>query len=70
MILLLDEALTIEEIALLMNLCELRNLLEKADFDPDTRDKLGDKLDNLTRDTISHSKTISEMIKTIIQNEP
>lgn len=69
MFLLLSEGLSIEEIPNLTNLDELEDLIEKIDFDAATKGKLTGWIKYLKKDTVKHSKSFTEMIRSVAKSK-
>jgi hypothetical protein len=63
----LDEALTMEEIPVLVKLYELERLAGLLDLDPSTSELLKSGLYRLRKDSVSHSKTFSELIGYVLK---
>jgi dihydroorotate dehydrogenase len=60
---LLTEGLTSEEIPTITNLKEVEEIINRANFNSETSDKLKKRLKQLERETIWHANAFSKMIK-------
>ena len=63
LIAMLSEGLTIEEIPTISNLEEIKELVAKSNLSPDIKKRLDKNIAILLRDTITHSKAFSKLIK-------
>jgi len=66
-LLLLEEALTLEEVPNFTNLEDLKIMINNLNFDEKTKNELNKKLKVLIIESREHAKTYTELIKYVIK---
>ncbi len=67
-ILLMEEALSIEEIPMLVQIDEIGAMIENSDFDKETKDRLSELSNRLKNETIEHARSFNELIKYMVDS--
>jgi hypothetical protein len=62
----LDNALTMEEVPVMVKIYELESIVARIDFDRTTREIITARLDRLKMDSARHSKIFSELISQVL----
>jgi hypothetical protein len=65
----LDDALTMEEVPMMVRIHELEELVKKSDFDPIVREELLGGLNRLRVDSITHARTFSELMGYVLRKK-
>ena len=67
-VLLIEEALSIEEVPLLVLIDEIETMFENSDFEKETKNRLLGLSNSLKRETIEHARSFNGLIKYIIES--
>jgi hypothetical protein len=65
----LDDALTLEEVPVMVRIHDVEELVKKADFDPAVKERILRGLNRMRSDSITHARTFSELIGYVLRSK-